>query len=126
MSVTASDIIALAKTLHGQQHSEAHHRAVVSRAYYAAYHDCYAWHVALPSPGTCGSATQASGVHDQLIASLTNPTVKGQDATKSRMRGYALKALKQMRVCADYRLAETVTDHDALQAIANSENILAI
>lgn len=124
MSVSPADLINLAKTLNVGGCSETQQRAVVSRSYYAAYHGCYVWHLALPVPGTAGGAV--GGTHDILISSLASPMVKGQDATKSKMRAYKLRALKVIRVKADYKLNEDLDPHHSGQAIADSESILAI
>jgi uncharacterized protein (UPF0332 family) len=124
MSITASDIVTHAKALQANG-SEAEQRNVMSRAYYAAYHDCNAWHRALPTPGSVGTAA-AGGVHSQLIAVLSNPMVKGRDATRSKMRGYRLKALKMIRTKADYQLEESIETSEAPQSIEDAEAILGI
>jgi uncharacterized protein (UPF0332 family) len=123
MSVSSTDIIGLAKTLQSGSMDEVQQRAVVGRAYYAAYHDCKTWHDALQSPGSAGID---GGVHARLIAALTNPTVRGDDALKSKKRGYRLRALKTLRAKADYELNETVTVDEAKQSIVDAEAVILI
>lgn len=123
MSIAVNDIIGLAKTLQASAASEAQQRAVVGRAYYATYHDCHTWHASLPSPGSAGVN---GGVHTKLIEALSNPTVQGTVATKSKMRGYGLRALKALRAKADYVLADTVNANEASQSIADAERIMQI
>lgn len=124
MSIAASDIIAFAKTLQANG-SEAEQRNIMNRAYYAAYHDCEVWHKALSTPGSVGTAA-AGGVHSTLIAMLSNPMVKGRDATRSKMRGYRLKTLKMVRTKADYLLNNSIDANEALQSIVDAETIIGI
>jgi uncharacterized protein (UPF0332 family) len=123
MSVSAVDLMGLAKTLQAGSTDEVQQRAVVGRAYYAAYHDCHAWHAALPSPGSAGTD---GGMHARLVSALTNPTVRGDDAMKSKKRGYRLRALKTLRTKADYALADTLTEAEAKQSIADAEAVILI
>ncbi len=123
MSVSTADLMGLANSLQTGSIDEVQQRAVVGRAYYAAYHDCHAWHAALPSPGSAGID---GGVHTRLVSALTNPTVLGADATRSKMRGYRLKALKVLRTKADYALADTLTEAEAKQSIADAEAVILI
>jgi len=104
---------------------EASFRAVVSRAYYAAYHHAKAFHDALPSAGLVG---KANGSHERLIAQLTNPTVPYADPsnTKSRRVGYILKDIYRLRIVSDYRITNDVLFADADVALRQAESILSI
>jgi hypothetical protein len=42
------------------------------------------------------------------------------------MRGYRLKALKVLRTKADYALADTLTEAEAKQSIADAEAVILI
>ena len=68
MSVTKVDLLQLADELLLCA-TEVHWRAAVSRAYYAAFHGCVAWHAGMPIPG---SNTGRGGVHAQFISQLVN------------------------------------------------------
>lgn len=126
MSITPHDLIAMAKAISANPGDEVHLRGAVSRAYYAAFHDCTAWHNALPSPGSAGTGTSSTGMHSTLIARLCQPTVTGQAAHSSRLRGYRLKAMKLVRVKADYKLSDVIDAHEAQQSIAGAQTILTI
>lgn len=125
MSVTAPDLLAFADQLHGQEpSSEALFRAVVGKAYYAAYHDSLQWHGALAAPGSL-TPTGSNGTHDQLYQRLCNPNVPSAKMT-SKKRAYALRALHGKRVVADYHLELTVSQVDSSQALADAKTIFAL
>jgi hypothetical protein len=124
MSIRVEELVSYAKSINLNSADEIQLRAVVSRAYYAAYHDCLSWHTTLPTPGSAGQAQ--GGAHTILIAQLTSPTVKGEESTKSKMRGYRLKTLKQLRTKADYFLDENLVADEAAQSVVDTEAILAI
>ncbi len=123
MTVSTAELMGLARSLQAGSVDEVQQRAVVGRAYYAAYHDCHTWHAALSSPGSAGID---GGMHTRLVSALTNPTVHGDDAKKSRMRGYRLKQLKTLRTKADYALGDTLTENEAKQSIADAEAVMLI
>jgi uncharacterized protein (UPF0332 family) len=124
MSVGVVELIAYGKSVPLNTANETQLRSVVSRAYYAAYHDCVQWHVTLKSPGSVGASD--GGVHSQLIAQLSLPTVKGDEVLKSKKRGYLLKALKLKRTKADYHLSEDLVADEAAQALVDAEAIISI
>ena len=82
---------------------DALHRAVTSRAYYAAFHAARDFHASLIRPGLVGAA---NGVHEQLIAQLSNPDLSEKNAryTISKTLGRMMRSIVAMRVDADYRL----------------------
>ena len=80
-------------------------RASVSRAYYAAYHDCLDFHGKLPAPG---ASRTGCGIHENLIHQLQHPAREVKDQAlieKSKTRAYFLRIIKPFRVQADYQLA---------------------
>lgn len=125
MSVAPHEILACAQQIRGQELTEAGNRTVVSRAYYAAYHAAYNFHVSLPSPGSVGSA---NGRHEQLIAQLTTPTFGTSDARNfaSRKAGHLLRDLLRRRVKADYAIGATVPEADADAALFTASDIFRI
>lgn len=104
---------------------EAHIRAAVSRAYYAAFHDCQNWYDALPARGHLPSGS-GGGVHVDFATRLLNPdkSLSSGQAAASKKRGMALKALHGDRVIADYRLAKTVSAYDARNALSAAKRII--
>lgn len=123
MSVTAEDLLDWAKSIPIQD--EVDLRAIVSRAYYAAYHRCKDWHGALHYHGSCSMAH--AGEHEKLIQQLKNPSM-GIPAPRqklSRDLGKKLEALKALRVLADYRLGRQMATGLEAQACAEADDILA-
>lgn len=124
MSVSPLDLLQWAKQQ--PSHSECDHRAVVSRAYYAAYHDCVQWHSALPAPGSLSPSFKGGGMHHELFDRLSNPGA-GMDGPKkmhSRKRAYALRELHALRVNADYKLQEPAPD--GIDAVQKAERIFSV
>lgn len=121
MAIRDDDLLDLANQLAAGS-EEVEHRSGVSRAYYAAFHRCGAWHGALSTPGRAPATP--GGMHHQLIEALVAPTVLGANAVRSKSLGYMLRALKHMRVKADYRLDESVDVHEAATAVENAKKIL--
>jgi uncharacterized protein (UPF0332 family) len=82
---------------------DALHRAVTSRAYYAAFHAARLFHNSLAIPGHVGAA---NGVHEQLIAQLSNPGLSpsNQRHTLSKTLGRLMRGIVAMRVDADYQI----------------------
>ena len=125
MSITAAELLEFAGKLHGQEVlDEAVHRTVIGKAYYAAYHDSVCWHMALSSPGSL-TVNGSNGIHSQLFQRLSNPT-ESTVRVASKKRGYALRALHEKRVSADYKLDETVSQSNASQALADAKLIISL
>lgn len=99
---------------------EAAYRAVCSRAYYGAYHAAKAFHDALASPGSVGTAR---GRHEQLISQLSNPTLSSQNKkhAKSIAIGKTLRSLVTTRVLADYTITALVDQPTAAIAAQSAE-----
>lgn len=123
MSTTPCELLDWAKAQ--QLNNEASCRACVSRAYYAAFHDCGIFQCALPSPGA-GSAK--GGMHENICHQLQNPAPEASEEQrkKSKLRGAMLRALKHVRVTADYGLDQEVSAVDANNATAKAEVIMNI
>lgn len=102
-------------------------RAAVSRAYYAAMHNCLDWEkTQLPIPGH--APPHLHGTHNVLCARLANPdsTVPQPLKVRSKQRAYALRAFHAVRVVADYHLQESITMTDAQQAIADANRVIGL
>lgn len=123
MSVTSADLLAWAQA--STCPSEVETRAVISRAYYAAYHRCKEWHQRLPAPGF--NSGPSGGVHQQLLNQLRNPAPQCSpaQASLSRQLSYALQDLKGHRFTADYELVKLVAGADAALACTKAAGILA-
>jgi len=119
VSTTPKELIDCATAMSQSATDEAAYRAVCSRAYYGAFHAAKAFHDALPSPGTVGSAR---GRHEQLISQLSNPTVssKNKKHGKSVAIGKTLRSLVTTRVLADYTITAAVDKATATSAAQNA------
>lgn len=132
MSVSPTDLLSLANHLltppEQRLSSEVEYRTSLGRAYYAAYHDCTAWHHALPAPGSLGNGSRGMGVHAELYARLSNPDARISKALNflSRRRAYMLRPLHGQRCKADYELAQQLTLAEAQQGVANAGTIVAL
>jgi uncharacterized protein (UPF0332 family) len=104
MSVAPKDLLSQAKRLYAQASNEADYRNVVSRAYYAAYHEAIRFHQSLPTQGK--SPSKKVGVHAALIAQLFYPTIPQTDELYLTSRNVSrhLSWLQDKRVKADYQL----------------------
>jgi uncharacterized protein (UPF0332 family) len=120
MSVTPHELLAAAQAI--PRTDEASRRAIISRAYYAAFHAAFEFHSSLPSPGSVGNA---NGKHAQLIAQLSSPTIKSGLAAHliSRRVGAILGSLLAARVKADYYPDQPVSDQDVEMALFKAEDI---
>ncbi len=125
MSVAPHELLASAEAIRKNQLDEAGHRAVISRAYYAAHHMAYAFHISLPSPGSVG---RAMGRHEQLIAQLATPTFSATNPRNitSRRVGAILRDILRTRVLADYSIGALVEEGDADAALLKSREILKV
>lgn len=123
MSVTPRQMMACAASMMQSASDEAHFRSVCSRAYYAAFQAGYAYHVALPAPGTVGTA---NGRHEQLIAQLSNPTFsKGnQKYYVSQALGKTLRFLADARVRADYFISLEVDRDLAVKVVEGAQEVV--
>ena len=122
MSVTKEDLLLLANELL-QRATEVHCRAAVSRAYYAAFHGCVAWHAGMSVPG---SNTGNGGVHVQFISRLRNgaPEWSASHRILGRVIAAQLSALKLQRKIADYDLDEPFDNALAMSNCALAAQIL--
>lgn len=123
MSVTKEDLLKLANDLIGAG-TEVEWRAAVSRAYYAAYHGCLAWHAGMPLPGSLGNAR--GGVHDQFLNQLRNGAPEWSESQRKmgRLLSAQLGALKDRRKAADYVLDEPFDNVQATVACASAVNLV--
>lgn len=127
MPASASDFLQCAvDCVSSTESTEGPARSAVSRAYYAAYHDCLGWEQTL---GFCGiEPPDLRGSHILLSSRLSSPhpMIAPNSKSLSRQRGYALRAFHTMRVVADYKLEQSVSLEDAHQAIADARRIMSI
>lgn len=124
MSIQKEDLLSLAGEL-SIGATEAHWRSAVSRAYYAAYHGCDAWHSALPSPGS--NTGIGGGKHQQLINRLGHPApeVKDGRANISKVVAVRLGVLRTQRASADYELSGALDAAAAINACVSAKEIIA-
>lgn len=115
--VAANEIVAIATT-------ESLYRAAINRLYYATFHKCYLYHVALPQPGTVGAA---SGKHNQLINQLNYPSpgLSAKQRATSIAVGKTLRVLCGQRVTSDYELGDVVTVELMMLSSNNAKTIFS-
>ncbi|MDH1252897.1 hypothetical protein N5C67_09565 [Comamonas thiooxydans] len=91
-----------------KKRDECSKRSGISRAYYAAYHECKEWHAKLPTPGS--AADSKGGSHNLLIHQLANPMGTTRQnanlASKSIEISARLQSLRDVRHFADYDISE--------------------
>lgn len=107
MSITAQDLLGLAKSL-DTAGGELSQRSGISRAYYSCYHASQEWLAGLPGVPSQGNG-KAGGKHQTLINFLANPApeVKCPEKRKlSKQLSTQLSLLRGRRVSADYFLGE--------------------
>jgi uncharacterized protein (UPF0332 family) len=124
MSIKPRDLLSIARQ-QAVQETEIWRRSAISRAYYAAYHRCRLWELALPAPGS--NAGPAGGIHQDLINRLSNPAPEcGPElAARSRACGAQLRAQRQRRVDADYEIDAEVSQEDLRKQLDAVEQLLA-
>ena len=104
---------------------EAGMRAAVSRAYYGAFHGTLRFEQALPSGGI---PSREEGMHGMLYQRLLAPTIAKEDRRHavSRRLGVMGQQLHALRIRADYRLNDTISEGDRDQAILQARKILEL
>ena len=122
MSTSPQELFAFAKSQENLHGFEAARRAVISRAYYAAFHFCRSYHSNLRQPGSVG---MANGTHEQLISQLSNPYPKLDTEIKleSIAIGKLLRLLCNQRVDSDYKLYLDISHHMVADAICIAETL---
>lgn len=126
MSVTAKEILQLARNLSAAASSEVEHRNIVGRAYYAAYHLAHSFHSQLPSSGD--TPPRVLGVHGELTYRLDHPTIAAGDPRyrQSKLLGLKLRPFMVLRTRADYNLHESIPKADAADALIKAAAIFKI
>lgn len=123
MTVNCSDLLVWANEF--SPNCETGFRTLISRSYYAAFHDCREFHSQFP-PGLIPN--KPTGSHETLIHQLSHPDPSNSQEIKTRMRkrAYALRDLKLDRVNADYELsASTISKSDATNARCTANRIVS-
>lgn len=125
MSVTPEDLLSWANIANAS--TEPDRRAIISRAYYAAYHRCSEWHSTRLRYQSTFQA-QNAGEHEVLIQKLLHPSLGNSNGQSrlSRDLGQRLQTLKPLRVLADYRLRQSVPIGLENQACDEAAEILRL
>ncbi|TAN65673.1 MAG: hypothetical protein EPN17_16010 [Methylobacter sp.] len=108
MAIEEIDFLNFAKSLSSD--SEINCRNIISRSYYAAYHMCLAAYK--PDLGSDG------GGHKKLASAIMKSPAK-----QDKSNGYVLNQLKFLRVSADYKLNENLSQTDASTAVRQAEKL---
>ena len=124
MSVGAKDMLHCAFGIAGAAMGEATYRSVISRSCYAAYHAAYAWHAALPAPGSAGY--RRTGRHETLVNQLYQPGVRRSHSAywQSIALARMLNRGRLLRAEADYHVDAMVERGKMMDALANSAAIV--
>ena len=119
MPIQPADFLAVAQGLAASS-DECALRSATSRAYYAAYHACDAWHAGLPAPGS--NQGPPGGKHQVLINQLKFPDSSlGVD----RKPSIKLDVMRQRRTQADYRLSDNPAAQETTDQITQVGDLLA-
>jgi hypothetical protein len=124
MSVTAEELLDWA--FHANDQDETDKRAIISRAYYAAYHRCSEWHSGLRP--YFGFHRPNVGLHEKLVDQLRHPHLMLPPAriVLSKELGDRLANLKDLRTLADYRLRSSLRLNLHGQACTEADEILRL
>ena len=123
--ITPDDLLEVAeRILPTNPGDEGSVRASISRSYYAAYHSCRAFHDGLPLPGRL--AEKPGGDHENLIQRLERPDdrVVGELQNISKKAGNKLRAFRDLRLVADYKLQMDVTLETAKKALLQGRDLV--
>jgi hypothetical protein len=125
MSVTPEDLLFWAETANAS--TEPDKRAIISRAYYAAFHRCLEWHGSRIRFQSTFQA-QNAGEHETLIQKLLHPNLGNPNRQQqlSLELGRRLRDLKALRVLADYRLRQSIPTGLEDQASDEAADILRL
>lgn len=130
MSVDAMDLQGFAKKACVKDADEVSLRASASRAYYAAYHALLPFAERLPASSIEHvNATHLS--HSEMGRRLSewhvagvSPKLQTMTATGGQL-AMAIRALRQVRELADYRLSSTLSYNEANQQIQRAKLVLS-
>ncbi|HTN31805.1 MAG TPA: hypothetical protein VL178_13430 [Pseudomonas sp.] len=115
MPSEAEDFMALASSLLGDgKVSEAHRRAAINRAYYAAYHEA----LSFADDSDLEIVRSNTGSHQQLVARFSSA------GKRHKIIGDRLAALKKMRADADYKIEQTISTPDAQKHIQGCQRLI--
>ena len=119
-----SELLTAATRICAIADDQAMYRASINRLYYASYHQCYDYHMSLPLLGSVGTTR---GLHEQLIAQLTNADAKLPlaDRQKSVAIGKELRVICAKRVTADYDRTISVELSDMQQSQKSATSIFS-
>jgi len=126
MSVGAREMLHCAFGIARAAVEEANYRSVISRSYYAAYHAAYAWHAALPAPGSAGY--YQTGRHETLVNQLYRPGLKRSHVAywQSIALARMLNRGRLLRTEADYRVNVLVERGKMMDALNNNAAIVEL
>ncbi|WP_428247640.1 HEPN domain-containing protein [Ferrovibrio sp.] len=117
MSVSPLEILADAQTLRvNLVSSEARRRSILSRTYYAAFHQA----ISIAGENGFRREKNGEGIHQQLIGFL-----RRQTKSSLRQLGCDLDSLYTKRIQADYYLNITIEKHDAEDSLLVAQEVLA-
>ena len=119
---TTDELYAAGKSVCAIANTEALYRASINRLYYATYHRCYDYHVALPQPGSVGNT---NGRHNQLINQLNSPSpgLAKDKRAESVALGKLLRLICAQRVDSDYYMDRDISQDSMSIAEQTAESI---
>ncbi|WP_141100798.1 hypothetical protein [Roseateles aquatilis] len=122
MAIKSDDLMRLARE-QSRNAGEPWWRSAISRAYYASYHRCLQWELALPHRGT--AVPRGRGVHRQLIDRLNAPVSACtlEQVKKSKDLGRLMHLQRERRVAADYRLSDDVGIEQMKQQMRDARQV---
>ncbi len=124
MLITSQDLLDLAEDLSSRS-EEVGRRTAVNRAYYAAFLRCLQWERCLPAKGAEG-VSRKGGVHQRLICRLKHPSPRcgASLCEQSRLNGEQLATQRALRVTADYKLSQPISDAQLIEQLSLAAQVL--
>jgi uncharacterized protein (UPF0332 family) len=125
--VTAAELFASAEQQLKEASTELEYRAVVERAYYAAYHAAASFEEKLPARSAAATGRGTTGSHDALIQRLErpSPTLDYGLSVISKEVGATLRMLKPHREHAAYDLEDPIRVDHAEATVRGAREVLA-
>jgi uncharacterized protein (UPF0332 family) len=119
VSVTPQCFFSFAQEALQQVDNEFSSRNSASRAYYAAYHCCYAERARCPSL----KEDELKGSHDKLYSRIGNLESSPANDLLKKM-GYLAKMMKSVRHSADYSVGDDFERREALQQLKDAQKVI--
>ncbi len=118
--VTPGDFLAFAEKAHDGAQGEFDYRNAASRAYYAAFHCCYAETSRCPTPKETGKI----GSHDLIYQQFKDLVGTGPEVFLLKSMAFVAQSMKAFRQRADYHIEMPFDASDSKQQLSLARKVL--